>query len=164
MERIDAFVDGYNLIMGAAVAVLSTIFGCYWYLFMGFLLLNVLDWVTGWYKARKHKQESSKEGLAGLLKKLGYWVIILVAFMLADLFIDLGKDILNVNLSFLEFIGWFTLSSLIVNEVRSILENLVACGYRVPIVLMQGLKLTEKLINDKTIRGTDTEMKNEDVK
>ena len=33
------------------VAVLSAIFGVYWYLFAGYLLLNILDWGTGWYKA-----------------------------------------------------------------------------------------------------------------
>ena len=34
-----------------------------------------------------------------------------------------------------------------VNEVRSILENLVECGYNVPAILIKGLAVTEKLIN-----------------
>ena len=56
------FVDTYNAAAGAVVAVLSAIFGVYWYLFAGYLMLNVLDWLTGWYKARKKKQESSYRG------------------------------------------------------------------------------------------------------
>lgn len=85
-------------------------------------------------------------GFQGILKKLGYWAIILVAFLIPDLFIHLGQDILGVNLSFLTLLGWFTLASLLVNEVRSILENLVECGYKVPDFLIQGLAVTEKLI------------------
>ncbi len=49
-------------------------------------------------------------------------------------------------MGFLTFLGWFTLASLMVNEVRSILENLVECGYRVPDFLTKGLAVTEKLI------------------
>ena len=141
------FVDVYNVVVGAIVAVLSAIFGIYWYLFAGYLLLNVLDWLTGWYKARKKKQESSYRGVQGIIKKTGYWVIILVAFLVPALFILLGQDLLGINLDFLTLLGWFTLAALLVNEVRSILENLVECGYGVPDFLIRGLAVTEKLIH-----------------
>ena len=45
-------------------------------------------------------------------------------------------------------VGWFTLACLMVNEARSILENLVECGYNVPVVLIKGLAVTDKLINN----------------
>ena len=45
--------------------------------------------------------------------------------------------------------GWFTLANLTVNEVRSILENIVEMGYKVPEFLIKGLAVTEKLINSK---------------
>ena len=35
-----------------------------------------------------------------------------------------------------------------VNEARSILENLVECGCNVPAVLIKGLAVTEKLMDD----------------
>lgn len=141
------FIDTYNAIVGAIVAVLSAIFGVYWYLFAGYLILNILDWGTGWYKSRKKKQESSYRGLQGIVKKTGYWVIILVAFLVPALFIHLGQDLLNIKLDFLTLLGWFTLAALLVNEVRSILENLVECGYKVPDFLIRGLAVTEKLIH-----------------
>ena len=53
------FVDKYNAMVGAGVAVLTALFGVYWYMFAGYLLLNIIDWGTGWYKARKKKEESS---------------------------------------------------------------------------------------------------------
>ena len=45
-------IDTYNAILGAAVAVLSYILGEHWFLFVLFLLLNVIYWGTGWMKSR----------------------------------------------------------------------------------------------------------------
>ena len=119
------------------------------YLFGIYLLLNILDWLTGWYKARVKKETSSKAGLKGILKKVGYWVILLIAFLIPYMFRRLGKDLLDIDLSYLSAMGWFTLANLLVNEIRSILENLIACGYRVPDVLKRGLEITEKVISEK---------------
>lgn len=141
------FVDTYNAVTGAVVAVLSAIFGVYWYLFAGYLVLNILDWLTGWHKARKKKQESSYKGLQGIAKKTGYWVIILVAFLIPALFVQFCQDLLKINLGFLVMLGWFTLATLLINEFRSILENLVECDYYVPDFLIRGLAVTEKLIH-----------------
>lgn len=146
----NALADKYNAIAGAIVATLSAIFGIYWYIFAAFFLLNVIDWLTGWYKANKKGEESSKVGLNGALKKLGYWAVILVAFIISDVFTKLGSDVLNVNLSFLMMIGWFTLAMILVNEARSILENLVECGYNVPDFLIKGLAVAQKMLNKRT--------------
>lgn len=143
-------IDTYNMIVGAIVTVMTAIFGIYWYIFAAFLVFNVFDWLTGWYNSRKHKKESSRVGLMGIVKKLGYWVIIMVAFMVSYVFVRMGQDILHVDLSFLQMVGWFTLACLMVNEARSILENLVECGYNVPTVLIKGLAVTDKLINKDT--------------
>ena len=64
------------------------------------------------------------------------------------MFQRLGKDLLGVDLGYLSALGWFTLANLLINEIRSILENLVACGYRVPEILKRGLEITEKVINE----------------
>lgn len=144
---MNKFIDGYNMTVGAAVALLTAVFGVFWYIFAAYLLANVLDWLTGWYKARKLGKESSAKGLKGILKKLGYWVIIAVAFLVSGVFVKMGNDLLHIDLSFLTMVGWFTLACLLVNEVRSIIENLVECGYNVPSVLIKGLAVTDKLIN-----------------
>lgn len=141
------FIDRYNAVAGSVVMILTLIFGTYWYVFAGYLLCNILDWLTGWYKSRKLGKESSKAGLKGAAKKVGYWIIIAVAFLIPALFIHLGKDLLGIDLGFLVLLGWFTLTSLLVNEIRSILENLVECGYNVPEFLIRGLAVTEKLIH-----------------
>ena len=50
-----------------------------------------------------------------------------------------------------------------INEVRSILENLVEYGLDVPYVLIKGLAVTERLLNDTTdnMLGSD-EQKSEE--
>ena len=44
-------------------------------------------------------------------------------------------------------LGWFVLASLAINEIRSILENLVEAGFNVPNVLINGLEVADKIIN-----------------
>lgn len=144
-----AFTDTYNLAAGFIVSIMTAVFGIYWYIFAAYFLFNILDWLTGWYRSRKIKTESSREGLLGILKKLGYWIIIAVAFLMSNVFVRLGNDILGINLNFLMMIGWFTLACLMVNEVRSILENLVECGYHVPSVLINGLEVADQIINQE---------------
>ena len=150
---VNKVIDAYNLFVGAVITFLTAVFGTYWYIFAAYLFFNVMDWLTGWYKSRKLHTESSAVGLKGILKKLGYWVIIAVAFLVSVVFVRMGNDLLHVDLSFLTMVGWFTLACLLVNEVRSIIENLVECGYNVPQVLVKGLAVTEKLIN----RESDSE-------
>ena len=144
------FTDTYNLAAGMIVSIMTAIFGIYWYIFAAYLLFNIMDWLTGWYRSRRKKTESSSEGLRGIIKKLGYWIMIAVAFLMSDVFVRLGTDILGINLDFLMMIGWFTLACLMVNEARSILENLVECGYDVPTVLVNGLKVADEMINKES--------------
>lgn len=145
-EFTKVWIDKYNAVIGAAAAVLTAVFGVYWYVFAAYMALNVIDWLTGWHNARKKQKESSRIGMNGIIKKLGYWAVVLVAFIISDVFVQLGNDILNINLSFLIMIGWYTLTMLMINEARSILENLVELGYNVPKLLVKGLAVTQKLV------------------
>jgi len=137
----------FNTILATLITTLTAVFGIYWYIFAAYLLLNILDWLTGWHKARSLHQESSIVGLRGIIKKTGYWVIIAVAFLAGSIFQGMGERVLGIDLSFLQMIGYFTLACLMVNEMRSILENLVELGYQVPAVLIKGLAAADKIIN-----------------
>ncbi len=149
--NIHTIIDGYNAMVAGWVLLLSTIFGTHWYLFMALLLFNILDWLTGWYKARKLKQVSSAIGLRGLVKKIFYWVLIAVSFVSAAVFTKLGEDVLLMDLSCCEMLGWFCLASLLVNEVRSIVENLIEMGVPVPEAVASGLKVAETMVEKETV-------------
>lgn len=146
MKYANVIIDGYNAIVGAVVAVLSYILGEHWILFVAFLLLNVADWLTGWMKSRMAGKENSMKGWKGVLKKLGYWLMIMVAFGTSAVFIEIGATI-GIDLGITTLLGWFVLASLLINEIRSILENFVEAGFNVPIILIKGLEVADKAVN-----------------
>lgn len=146
MNYANTIIDGYNAIVGAVVAVLSYILGEHWILFVAFLLLNVADWFTGWMKSRINKKENSVKGWQGVLKKLGYWIMIMVAFGASAVFVEIGKTI-GINLGITTLLGWFVLASLLINEIRSIVENFVEAGFNVPYILIKGLEVADKAVN-----------------
>lgn len=142
----EPIIDGYNAIVGTIIAVLSYILGEHWMLFAAFLLLNITDWITGWMKSRMTKKENSVKGWKGVLKKLGYWIMIMVAFGASAVFVEIGNAI-GIDLGITTLLGWFVLASLIVNELRSILENFVETGYSVPTILIKGLEVADRVVN-----------------
>ena len=143
-------LDKVNMIYGLIATVGVALFGKYWFLFAGFLILNVIDYVTGYCKAKFYnKNESSAIGAKGIVKKVWYWVVIGLAFFISTCFVYMGETI-GVDLSFVRLFGWFTLATYLINEIRSILENLVEMNVNVPAFLIAGLAVTQKLLDTKT--------------
>ena len=85
-------------------------------------------------------------GWKGILKKLGYWLMIMVAFGSSAVFVEIGNAI-GIDLGITTLLGWFVLASLLVNEIRSICENFVEAGYNVPTILVKGLEVADKVVN-----------------
>ena len=160
MNYAEVIIDGYNAVTGAIVAVLSYILGEHWFLFVAFLGLNVADWITGWMKSRINKKENSMAGWKGILKKLGYWLMIMVAFGSSAVFVEIGNAI-GIDLGITTLLGWFVLASLLVNEIRSICENFVEAGYNVPTILIKGLEVAEKVVNQDLEKEEEERRKEE---
>jgi toxin secretion/phage lysis holin len=139
-------IDTYNVVTGSIVAVLSYVLGEHWFLFIAYLGLNVADQFTGWLGAKMAGKVSSRIGWMGVMKKLGYWIMIMVAFGASAIFVEIGK-VIGINLGITTLLGWFVLASLLINEIRSIVENLVKAGYDVPKVLIKGLEVADKVVN-----------------
>lgn len=144
---MDKLLDKVNCIGGGCVAVLTAIFGPMWIFFAGFFVLNVADWLTGWRWASKNGKSDSKVGARGIAKKVGYWLIIAVSFYIGFAFEKLGQ-VIGVPLAFMNYIGWFVLANYLVNEIRSLIENLVKLGVGVPKFLTKGLKIAGDLIDN----------------
>lgn len=152
MDITEPIVDKIDIFYGIIVSVLSYVLGEHWFLFVAFLALNVVDYVTGCIKSTIRRETNSKKGAAGALKKLGYWMMILLAFGMSAIFMEIG-EVIGVNLHVTSMLGWFVLATLIVNEIRSILENFVEAGYKVPTFLIKGLEVANKTLDD--ISGED---------
>lgn len=151
-SEILPFVNHVNAILGLVGAVLTYVFGQHWFLFAFFMGANIIDYITGCLKSRLMGTVNSSKGLTGLLKKLGYWLMIIVAFGASAVFIEIG-EVIGVDLTITTSIGWFVLASLIVNELRSIIENFVQAGYDVPSFLTKGLAVAKKAV--ESVEATD---------
>lgn len=141
-------IDWYNLIVGTLIAILSNIFGPYWQIFMFYLLFNVLDYLTRWIAAHRTKTEESAKAETGIYKKVSLWVLIMVAFSAGYILTILVNDIFGGNINLL-YIGWVVLGMLMINEIRSICENLIDAGVAVPKIISKGLKVAESVINSE---------------
>ena len=112
------------------------------------LVVMILDYITGMTKAWMKEQLSSRVGIFGILKKLGYFVIVAVAgvvdWLLAYGLMQVGIDL---RLPFL-FAAIVTVW-LIINELISILENVAAMGGPVPAWLGNFLNKLKYTVDEK---------------
>lgn len=131
LKEIIKIFNSIACIISSIGTMLTALFGIEWILFAGYLLLNIIDYLTGTIKARINKTENSNKGLIGIIKKISYWFLIVISFFIPYLIMILGNKI-NINIEFIMAFGWFTLACLIINESRSIIENLLEIGINVP--------------------------------
>ena len=154
---MNIFETKINYIISTITAILSAIFGDFWFLFVFLLGLNIIDYVTGILKARYLKQESSRKATKGFVKKFLLWCLVAMGFGLGITFEKIGK-IIGINLHIMLAIGWFILAHCIINEFRSILENMVELdkGYLVPKWLIKGLEARHKIMDKKVNTVVDS--------
>ena len=142
-----AFTDGANLFWGGLVAIYTHFIGGRLPVFLLFLALNVIDFYYGRRKAIQTNTLSSKIGAEGVRKKVAYWVIITISFSIGHILAtSLGPE-LGIDLSFLHLIGWFTLAVYILNELTSIVENLLVLGVDVPAIFVKGLAVVRTIVD-----------------
>ena len=101
------------------------------------LVLMVLDYITGLCKAIANKEINSIIGAKGIIKKVGYLIIVAVSVLLDEVVGNTGA-IRNIVLYFF-----------VANEGISILENWGAMGLPLP------KKITEVLEQIKNENGGD---------
>ncbi len=145
-KEIAKIFNKFSTAIGTICTMLTSTFGIEWVLFAGYLLLNITDYLTGTIKAKMKNVENSNKGLIGIIKKICYWFLIGLSFFIPYLLMLLGNKI-NINLDFIMLFGWFTLACLIINETRSIIENLIEIGIKVPEFLKIGLEQYQQIID-----------------
>lgn len=152
--------DRINIAGGIIMVAAAAVLGKYWFLFAGLLFFNVVDWLSGWQRAAMKGESSSAVGARGVVKKVWYWVVIGMAFFIGFSFEQMGAHI-GVPLGIMNMLGWFVLANYLVNEIRSIMENLVDMGVPVPDFMVKGLQITAERLEqaaDKAI-GEDEDGK-----
>lgn len=156
LPNVDIVLDKMTLLQSVIITILSYFLGPHWFLFVVYLVLNIFDYITGSIRSRINKTSSSEKGAIGIMKKLMYWIMIGISFGLSAVFIHIGETI-GVSLEFTSLVGYLTLATLIINEFRSIVENLVEAGCNVPTILIKGLEIANKTLEEKMESTVETE-------
>ena len=91
----------------------------------------IIDYATGMMAAWTNSELSSKRGVKGIVKKVGYLALV-VAAMILDWLISQGLQQINLDLHYSVFFAVLVTVWLIINELISTLENLSRIGVPIP--------------------------------
>ena len=91
----------------------------------------IIDYATGMMAAWTNSELSSKRGVKGIVKKVGYLALV-VAAMILDWLISQGLQQINVDITYSVFFAVLVTVWLIINELISTLENLSRMGVPIP--------------------------------
>ena len=107
-----------------------------------------IDYGTGMAKAWITGELSSRVGVLGIIKKVGYLTAICVAGIIDWLLIS-GLKQVGISISLSYFMGLMVTIWFIVNECISILENLADIGVPLPGFLMAMVKRLAAVVDEK---------------
>lgn len=128
-----------------------------------FLLVgcNLIDYITGLFAA-KYREDggiSSYKSIKGIIKKICMWLLVLVGAWL-DVLIDYAIHTAGIPLSLPFLVATVVAVWLVVNEVISILENMLDIGVSMPPFLMPIAKYIKKRV-ENTAKLPEEETDNE---
>lgn len=114
---------------------------------------NIIDYVTG-MAAAPHRKEgiSSYKGIQGITKKVCMWLLIAVGAVM-DIMIQYSLEKIGISMQVSYIVSIAVAVWLLVNEIISILENMIDIGVPVPPFLMP----LAKNIRTQVENRTDTE-------
>lgn len=117
-----------------------------------FLLVgcNLVDYATGLCAAKyRNDSISSYKGIRGIVKKVCMWLLVVVGSWI-DILIQYAIDAAGIEISFPFVVATVVAVWLVVNEVISILENMIDIGVEMPPFLLPLVKNIKKAVEDKT--------------
>ena len=121
----------FQMFVSAAFAGLLYYFGIVSIPIIMLIFAMIIDYVTGMSAAFYNAELSSKKGVKGIVKKVGYLALV-VAAMILDWLISQGLQQINVDLHYSVFFAVLVAVWLIINELISTLENLSRMGVPIP--------------------------------
>ena len=116
---------------------------------------NLIDYITG-LVASKYRQEqiNSYKGMRGIIKKVCMWLLVIVGAML-DVLIKYATQTMGFNIQVPFIVATLVTVWIVVNEIVSILENLVDIGIELPPFLMPIVRRIKKEIETVTDKNED---------
>ena len=112
----------------------------------------IIDYASGMLKAWVNAELSSKIGLKGIAKKVGYLLVVCVAGVV-DWLITQGMGQVGIHISIDYCFGLIVTIWFIINECISILENLAILGVPLPKFLTSAVHKLKVAVDSKA--GTE---------
>lgn len=122
---------GIQAIISAALAAFASYLGALAVPIIVLMVMMIIDYLSGMSAAWSEGTLSSKLGAKGIVKKVGYMALIVVA-MGVDYLIYSGIVAADINVGYNMWFGLLVAVWLIINEMISILENLGRLGVPIP--------------------------------
>lgn len=139
----------FKVVITTAVSALMNWLGILAIPVMLMVACNIIDYVTGLI-ATPYRDEkvSSYKGIRGIYKKIGMWLLVLVGAFI-DILIKYSIEAAGVSLNIPFIVATIVAVWLVVNEIISILENLVDIGVDMPPFLMPVVKYIKRQVEEK---------------
>ncbi len=123
-------------------------------LFIILLATNVMDYGSGILLAIDSGELSSKVGIKGAIKKIGYWVLVATTVGIEYLMLNFAP-ITGVPHSLFQMLTVTVIIWLCVNEAISILENLGGLGVPLPTILKNAIYKLKQSMDSKSDEDTE---------
>jgi toxin secretion/phage lysis holin len=118
------------------------------------IVMMTVDYISGISAAYIRGELSSRTGLKGIVKKLGYIGVVIVAAVM-DWVIYSGLRGVGIGIEMSYYLGLIVTIWLIINECISVLENLGEIGVPLPPFLMKAINKLKKHLEDKGGKDDD---------
>ena len=112
------------------------------------IVMMSVDYISGISAAYIRGELSSKTGLKGIIKKVGYIGVVIVAAVM-DWVLYSGLKGVGVDIDMSYYLGLIVTIWLIINECISVLENLGEIGVPLPPFLIKAINKLKKHLEDK---------------
>ena len=109
----------------------------------------LIDYITGIVAAYTKAELSSRKGIVGIIKKLGYFALVCVGVSV-DYILYSALHQLGIGNDITMLFGLIVTVWLIINELISILENLARIDVPIPNFLTKIIKKLKTTVEDKT--------------
>ena len=139
---------GLQAVFSAALTVFTYYMGMLAVPIVVLIATMVLDYITGMISAWDNAELSSRKGIFGIVKKICYLFAVAVA-MGVDWLIYAGMTQVGIELNYTIFFGVLVTIWLIINELISILENLLKIGVPLPKFLLAVVKKLKSTTENK---------------
>ena len=161
MENTNAVKTVTLAVVGCISAITDWMFGklgILFYVLMILAFMMFVDYITGMLASKKEALEhpentdygwSSKKGAIGIIKKVGYLCIIVVALAVDYIIIYVAAD-MGFELGIKAFFGLLVTVWYLLNELLSIIENAGRMGAEVPVWLTKYIAVLKNKIDSQT--------------